>query len=191
MGYLGDTGRSTKASADGIAGLVAVVDGQPQFIASDEVGRLWNRLFVNGAAVSTANPLPVLAAAGGASQLVAPIFWSTDDGVLTPELDWYDSAALESLKAATAVKATPGRVYEFTGFNDSASTVYFFLINTAVVAANGDAGLVVIRVPAGGSFSYTPPGGKFFSTGIAWAASSSSAVVALPVACARVNVGFK
>ena len=58
------TGRVTRASADGIAGLVAVVDGQPQFLASDEVGRLWNRLFVNGAAVSTTNPLPTTPGAG-------------------------------------------------------------------------------------------------------------------------------
>lgn len=54
------------ASQDGITGLDETADGDPVQQAGDDFGRAWARLFVNGAAVSTANPMPVSINGGGA-----------------------------------------------------------------------------------------------------------------------------
>ncbi len=55
------------ASANGILALISKANGKVQQVASDEFGRLWTRLFVNGAAVSNANPLPVTGIGGNVS----------------------------------------------------------------------------------------------------------------------------
>lgn len=54
------TSGTDKASSDGSTGLETVSNAQQIDKASDEQGRRWVRLFVNGAPVSTANPLSVV-----------------------------------------------------------------------------------------------------------------------------------
>jgi hypothetical protein len=53
------TGRLLKASVDAVTGLIEIANGQPQFMAGDELGRLWTRLVNGNAPVDAANPLPV------------------------------------------------------------------------------------------------------------------------------------
>jgi hypothetical protein len=48
-----------RASSDGSTGLVAETNGAAQRLATDLLGHLWSALFVSGAPVGPANPLPV------------------------------------------------------------------------------------------------------------------------------------
>lgn len=179
------------AAVDGITGLTVQVAGRLREGASDEFGRVWTRLFVNGAAVATGNPLPTTGGGAGGSELVAPIFFATDDSATTPELDWYDSAVLEGTAGINA-KPSAGRVYEFDGFNDSNAVIYVGLYNKASAPVNTNTPIVTIRVPAGGSWSFFPPGGKFFSSGISFAASTVPGNLTLISSAAiRVTLGYK
>lgn len=72
------------ASSSGITGLPGpIVDGKLVQSAADERGRLWTRLFVDGAPVSQLNPLPVVTAAGGAVAVVGLIAHDTADDEAT------------------------------------------------------------------------------------------------------------
>ena len=137
-GIPGDySGKAAKASADGIAGLVAVVDGQPQFLASDELGRLWNRLFVNGAAVSTANPLPTTPGAGVVTMVEGDVAHDTPDSYVTN---------FPVLTGAHANATPPAAVSENDRVDQSGNL--FGMARVVVGGVNGAGGAADTRVAA-------------------------------------------
>jgi hypothetical protein len=82
-----------------------------------------------------------------------------------------------ALSYGQVLKASAGKLVEIVGFNDSEDDVYVFLCNATSVPANATETASVIykaiRVPAGGSFSFTPARRLTFSTGISWVCSST------------------
>jgi len=66
-------------------------------------------------------------------------------------------------------------VIEASGFNDSASTVYWQLFGGVAVPGAGTVALYSIRIPAGQSFYFLPKGGFLIYEGGIWAASSTPA----------------
>lgn len=121
-------GRILKASANAIAGLVSAKDGQPQFPAGDELGRLWTRLVSGGAPVSLGNPLPVTPIGAG----VVYSRWA--------------SAALEG---SHVVAAIPGSLRDVYAKNASGGKLYLMVFDAAALPANGTKpGLSPLPVPA-------------------------------------------
>lgn len=70
-------------------------------------------------------------------------------------------------------KASAGNLLELWGFNDEASVVYVQLHNASSLPSNGATPLEVLRVPAGGSFSFAPSAPLSFTTGLVIVASSA------------------
>ena len=68
---------------------------------------------------------------------------------------------------ATSVKASPGVVRQVI-LSNTGSVAYFKLYNKATAPTVGtDTPLATYAIPAGGVLNFNPPGGKFFSAGIA------------------------
>lgn len=104
-------------------------------------------------------------------------------------LDWDDSAALE---ASSVVKASPGNAYVAFGFNNNVATRYFHVYNSTTVPADGTAPIICFPVPGSSSFSIDLRAyGKYFSTGMAWANSTTAATKTVGAADFWVNFGYK
>lgn len=88
----------------------------------------------------------------------------------TPDTD--TSAAAE---ASSVTKASAGNLYGFTATNSSGASRYFQFFNSTTVPADTTVPALSYFCAAGGSISDTFVKGRNFTTGIAWAWSSTSA----------------
>ena len=95
------------------------------------------------------------------------------------------SAAAE---ASSVTKATPGRVYSIDFMNGNAAPRYFQLFNSATVPADTAVPVLSVYVPAGQSVHMAWENGLYFSTGIAWANSSTGATKTVGAADSLANV---
>ena len=86
-------------------------------------------------------------------------------------------ATTESRSAAYekshVVKAAAGSLYEISGSNKSAATIYLMVFDSATVPVNGVAKKYQVQVAAGQSFSWTPALAPTFAAGISWAVSTT------------------
>jgi hypothetical protein len=148
-----------KASSDAVTGLVARLNGQPQFPAGDELGRAWVRLVQGNAPSSATNPIFVnMAPSPGGSPTRYAEFGTT---------------------AAANIKATPALVFACQATNTPGGALRWLqLHNTAGVPAGGAAPLYSFMLPLDegeivvGDDFWTDDGGAF-SVGLAFAISSA------------------
>lgn len=88
----------------------------------------------------------------------------------TPDRD--TSAAAE---ASSVIKASPGVLYGLIACNSSGSARYFQLFNSTSVPADTTVPQFSYYVAAGGTIDVFWPMGRYFSTGMCWAWSSTAA----------------
>lgn len=86
----------------------------------------------------------------------------------TPDLD--TSAAAE---ASSVTKASAGNLYGVTFSNGTGSTVYLQFFNSTTVPADTTVPVITLVCPANSTLSAEWPKGRQFTTGIAWAASTT------------------
>lgn len=150
--------RIMKASSDAFTGLRSVLNGQPQFPASDELGRSWVRLVQGNAPSDSTNPIFVnFAVAPGGSPTRYAEFGTT---------------------AAANIKATPAQVFACQATNTPGNALRWLqLHNTAGVPAPAAVPLYSFMIPLDegeiviGEDFWTEDGGAF-SVGLAFAISS-------------------
>lgn len=149
-----------RAAATGITSVVSVAVNEGISILSDEYGRLWTRIFVNGAALSTTNPLPV--------------FVTSSSSPLT----WVNASAMA---ASGVIKNAAGELFICYGFSTyTTAKGYFQIFNKASAPAGAD--VPVESIPVGvattlqdSAFALGPLPAKDYSLGISWGFSSTPA----------------
>jgi hypothetical protein len=100
-----------------------------------------------------------------------------------------DSTALE---ASRVIKASAGRLYTLSGVNTGGSGQYVQVYNSATVPDNGAVPVLLVYVPALGTFSIDfTPFGKYFSTGISVSNSSTAATKTIGAADMWFNAEYK
>lgn len=78
-------------------------------------------------------------------------------------------------EASRIVKASAGKVYVVSGYNNSATDQFIQLFNSATLPANGVVPVLVIMAPANSTFGYSGGAkGRSFSTGIVICNSSTA-----------------
>ncbi len=99
----------------------------------------------------------------------------------------------QGLATSGIIKATPAVFLEVNGVNNSGSTRYFQLFNSATVPADTATPFCVpVPVPANSAFSMRFESGLFLSTGLVWASSSTLATKTITlVADMWVTVTYK
>lgn len=103
----------------------------------------------------------------------------------TPSMD--TSAAAE---ASSVTKASAGNIYGFTATNSSGSTRYFQFFNSTTVPADTTVPVLSYFCAAGGTVSDMWSKGRNFSTGIAWAWSSTAATKTIGSTDGIATVGY-
>ena len=88
----------------------------------------------------------------------------------TPDMD--TSAAAE---ASSVTKASAGVLYGFTATNSSGTDRYLQYFNSTTVPADATVPVISSFCPAGGTIADSWAKGRYFSTGISWAWSSTAA----------------
>lgn len=102
------------------------------------------------------------------------------------------NATSTAYEASRVVKASPGRVWGLQGYNSLASAQFVMLFNSTTVPADGVAGVVIIPVAASSGFSVDfGPKGRYFSTGIAIANSTTSPTKTLGAADCFYDVQYE
>lgn len=169
--------RYARAASDGVTGVAtALLTNDAISILSDEAGRLWSRLFVNGAAVSNANPLPVYVASSS-----TPLTWSNPS----------------ALAATGVIKASAGELFILYGFCVyTTAKGYFQVFNKTTAPSAGNVPIESIPVTPATSlqdstFSLGPLPAKDYATGISWGFSSTAATfTAIAGSNIWVNFGY-
>jgi hypothetical protein len=104
----------------------------------------------------------------------------------TPDMD--TSAAAE---ASSVTKASPGVLFGISAVNSSGSGRYWQAYNSTTVPADSTVAVLSFYVAAGGSINEAFPKGRYFSTGIAWAWSSTPAVKTVGSTDGTADVRYK
>lgn len=101
----------------------------------------------------------------------------------------YTTGALE---ASAVVKASAGKLFVISGFNTSASDRYIHVFNATSLPADTTIPLFTMIALAGSTFGYTAPNlyGRYFSTGIVIATSSTLATLTVGAAEMHVDVNY-
>lgn len=90
--------------------------------------------------------------------------------------DTLNNLDTQGLATSGVIKAFPGTIFEIIGTNNSGSTRYFQLFDSATVPADTALPTVApIAIPAGLSFSIKFGAGVVFTSGIAWCSSTTLA----------------
>lgn len=93
--------------------------------------------------------------------------------------------------ASGVIKASPGTLYGFSGYNAKVSAQFIELFDSTTVPADTGQSVLVITVPASSNFSYTPGiYGRRFATGIAWANSSTQPLKTVGSADCHMDVQY-
>jgi len=94
----------------------------------------------------------------------------------TPGGDFLQHCDSQADVSSQVVKASHGVFFEITGSNNSSSTRYIQIYNSATVPTDGAVpALPPITVPPYGVFSMSFAQGVRFDTGISWASSTTRA----------------
>ncbi len=96
-----------------------------------------------------------------------------------------------TLAASGVARVTAGTMLDINVYNGSASPVFVQLFDAAAVPADGAVPVTtVLNIPAGGngSLSFADGQGRSFTTGIAWAASSTDTTKTITAAALQVNI---
>ncbi len=139
---------------------------------------------------ATSNALDVNVKSIAAAQTIASI---TTVGTITnpvgmKELPDSTATYAPTVASSTAyanniiIKASPGVLYNLTGYNSKTSSQFILLLNATTVLGNGNAtSFPALNVPAGQTFSLDFGGkfGRFFSTGMVVVNSSTANTVTI------------
>ncbi len=139
---------------------------------------------------ATANALDVNVKSIAAAQTIASV---TTVGTITnpvgmKELPDATATYAPTVASSTAyanniiIKASPGVLYNLTGYNSKTSSQFILLLNATTVLGNGNAtSFPALNVPAGQTFSLDFGGkfGRFFSTGMVVVNSSTANTVTI------------
>lgn len=97
-----------------------------------------------------------------------------------------------AVAASAVVKSSNGTLLGISVINSGASTRYFQIFDSTSVPADGAVPVLVLAVPSGEqrTLDLTAFNGKFCSTGISWASSSTLATKTIGAAELWVNIFY-
>lgn len=108
----------------------------------------------------------------------------------TASVYYPNNSSSTAYEASRIVKASAGVLFSLNGFNSGpAQWIQFF--NSTTVPGNGTAPVLPIYVAANSPFSYQPPKGRYFSTGITVCNSSTGSTKTLGAADCWFDIQYK